>query len=147
MRVCTLSHFGHVQLFVTLWTVACQVPVFIHFPGKNTGWVAVPSSRGSSQPRDQTCVSYIFCIGRQLVFFFFFFFTTGTTWEVLFIVAINQYKCLPADDWINRKWYIHKIEYKLALKSLKVFLISEKNRWQPWNYVILCIFSVQRKLI
>ena len=80
-------------------------------------------------------------------FFFFFFFTTGTTWEVLFIVAINQYKCLPADDWINRKWYIHKIEYKLALKSLKVFLISEKNRWQPWNYVILCIFSVQRKLI
>ena len=30
-------------------------------------WVAMPSSRGSSQPRDQTCVSYISCIGRQVL--------------------------------------------------------------------------------
>ena len=28
-------------------------------------WVAVSSSRGSSQPRDQTCVS---CIGRQILY-------------------------------------------------------------------------------
>ena len=28
-------------------------------PGKNTGVVAMPSSRGSSQPRDQTQVSHI----------------------------------------------------------------------------------------
>ena len=27
-------------------------------------WVAMPSSRGSSQPRDRTCVSYVSCIGR-----------------------------------------------------------------------------------
>ena len=27
-------------------------------------WVVMPSSRGSSQPRDQTHVSYIFCINR-----------------------------------------------------------------------------------
>ena len=31
-------------------------------------WVAMPSSRGSSQPRDQTCVSYISCIGRQVLY-------------------------------------------------------------------------------
>ena len=30
-------------------------------------WVAMPSSRGSSQPRDQTCISYISCIGRQVL--------------------------------------------------------------------------------
>ena len=29
------------------------------------GWVALASSRGSSQPRDQTIISYISCIGRQ----------------------------------------------------------------------------------
>ena len=29
-------------------------------------WVATPSSRGSSQPRDQTCVSYISCTGKQV---------------------------------------------------------------------------------
>ena len=27
-------------------------------------WVAMPSSRGFSQPRDQTHVSYVSCIGR-----------------------------------------------------------------------------------
>ena len=27
-------------------------------------WVAIPSSRGSSQPRDQTQVSYVSCVGR-----------------------------------------------------------------------------------
>ena len=28
-------------------------------------WVAMPSSRGLSWPRDGTCISYIFCIGRR----------------------------------------------------------------------------------
>ena len=28
-------------------------------------WVAMPSSRESSQPRDETCVSYVSCIGKQ----------------------------------------------------------------------------------
>ena len=30
-------------------------------------WVAVPFSRGSSQPRDRTRVSYVSCIGRQFL--------------------------------------------------------------------------------
>ena len=31
-------------------------------------WVVVPSSRGSSPPRDQTCVSHISCIGRRVLY-------------------------------------------------------------------------------
>ena len=31
-------------------------------------WVAMPSSRGSSQPRDQSCISCIFLIGRWILF-------------------------------------------------------------------------------
>ena len=31
-------------------------------------WVVMPSSRGSSQPRDGTRVSYVSCIGRQLLY-------------------------------------------------------------------------------
>ena len=31
-------------------------------------WVAMPSSRGSSRPRDQIRVSYISCIGRQVLY-------------------------------------------------------------------------------
>ena len=30
--------------------------------------VAVPSSWGSSQPRDQTHISYVSCIGRQILY-------------------------------------------------------------------------------
>ena len=30
-------------------------------------WVAMPSSRGSSKPRDQTRVSYVSCIGRWVL--------------------------------------------------------------------------------
>ena len=37
-------------------------------------WVAMTSSRGSSWPRDQTCASYISCLGRQVLY---------TTWEEL----------------------------------------------------------------
>ena len=31
-------------------------------------WVAMPSSRGSSPPRDETCISYVSCIGRQVLY-------------------------------------------------------------------------------
>ena len=37
-------------------------------------WVAVSSSRGSSPPRDQTHLSCIFCIGRQILY-------NWATWE------------------------------------------------------------------
>ena len=32
------------------------------------GWVAMPSSRESSQPRDQTHLSYASCIDRQILY-------------------------------------------------------------------------------
>ena len=31
-------------------------------------WVSIPSSRGFSQPRDQTPVSYVSCICRQVLY-------------------------------------------------------------------------------
>ena len=31
-------------------------------------WVVMPSSRGSPQPGDQTHLSYISCIGRQVLY-------------------------------------------------------------------------------
>ena len=38
-------------------------------------WVAVHFSRGSPWPRDQTCVSCVFCIGRWILYHY-------ATWEV-----------------------------------------------------------------
>ena len=31
-------------------------------------WVAISSSRGSSQPGDRTRISYVSCIGRQVLY-------------------------------------------------------------------------------
>ena len=59
---CVLSH---VQLFATQWTVAHQAPLSM---ARILEWVAMPSSRGSSQPRDQTCVSSGSFIGRQVLY-------------------------------------------------------------------------------
>ena len=34
-------------------------------------WVAMPSSRGSSQPRDRTCVSYVSCLGSWVLYSYY----------------------------------------------------------------------------
>ena len=39
--VCMLNHLSHVQLFVTLWTVACQAPLSMGFP-RQEYWSGVP---------------------------------------------------------------------------------------------------------
>ena len=51
---------GHIQLFVTPWTAACQVPLSMGIlQARILKWVAMPSSRGSSQPEDQTQASCV----------------------------------------------------------------------------------------
>ena len=57
---CVLSR---IWLFVAPWTVACQASLSMEF-SRQEYWVAISYSRGSFQPRDQTCVSCISCIGR-----------------------------------------------------------------------------------
>ena len=50
---CVLSHFSHVRLFPTLWTVDCQAPLSMGFSQQEYWSGAMPSLRGSSWPRDQ----------------------------------------------------------------------------------------------
>ena len=38
------------------------------FQARILEWVAISFSRGSSQPRDRTSISYVACIGRQVVY-------------------------------------------------------------------------------
>ena len=70
MGACILpSRFSRVQLFVTPWTVARQAPLSMGIlQARILEWVAMPSSRGSSRPRDQTHMSYISCIGRRVLY-------------------------------------------------------------------------------
>ena len=68
---CPCQSLSRVQLFATPWTVACQE--FLQSLGipqaRILEWAAMLSSRGSPQPRYQTCVSYASHISRR-------FFTT-----------------------------------------------------------------------
>ena len=61
----------HAQLCLTL----CD-PMDPSLPGSSVHetfqarileWVAITYSRGSSQPRDQTCISCALCIGKQIL--------------------------------------------------------------------------------
>jgi len=60
-----LSLFKHVQLFATQRTVAHQAPLSMGFSRQEYLWIAMPSSRGSSQPRNGVHIS---CIGRQILY-------------------------------------------------------------------------------
>ena len=56
--LCAQSVSG-VRLFVAAWTVAHQIPLSMGIlQARILEWVAIPSSRGSSQPRDGTQVSH-----------------------------------------------------------------------------------------
>ena len=75
------SLLSHVWLFVIPWTVLHQAPMDCTPPGSSIykifqarmlGWVAIPFSRGTSQPRDQTWLSriagrFLHCWTRMLV--------------------------------------------------------------------------------
>ena len=65
----------HVKLFQSspsLWDpIGCSLPdSSVHgiFQPRILEWVAISSSRGSSQLRDQPHVSYASCIGRQVLY-------------------------------------------------------------------------------
>ena len=61
-----ISSFSQVQLFATLWSVAHQAPLSKGIlQARILEWVAMPSSRGSSQPRDQTCVCCVSCVAGR----------------------------------------------------------------------------------
>ena len=54
---------SHVQLFAVPWTIAHQAPLSMRIlQARILEWVAMLSSRGSFQPRDQTRVYHI--VGR-----------------------------------------------------------------------------------
>ena len=65
VHVCVLSFFSHVRLFVTLWIVVHQDPLSMGF-SRPEYWSGLPcpSPGDLPDPRNQTCMSYVSCIGK-----------------------------------------------------------------------------------
>ena len=75
MRACILSHFRHVRLFATLWTVAHQIPLSTGF-SRQEYWSGLPCSPPGDLPEPEikpTSLTSLALAGG--------FFTTSTTWE------------------------------------------------------------------
>ena len=68
-HLCMLSHFSPVWFFCD--PVDCSLPgSSVHgiLQAKILEWVAMPSSRGSSWPRDWSLISHVSCIGRWVLY-------------------------------------------------------------------------------
>ena len=58
-----VKSLSHVRLFATPWTVVYQAPLSMgFFQARILEWVAMPSSKRSSPPRDWSHTSYVSCI-------------------------------------------------------------------------------------
>ena len=78
-----LSRFSHVQLCKPMdWSLPVS-SVHGIFQARALEWVAVPSSKRSSQPIDWTHVSCVSCINR-------WFFATTSTWEAPVYLNLSQ---------------------------------------------------------
>ena len=69
--MCACVHAEMLQLCPTVCSpVDCNPPgssVLGILQARVLEWVAIPFSRGSSRPRDGTCVSYVSRIGRRVL--------------------------------------------------------------------------------
>ena len=85
-RVCVLSHFSRVWLCVTLWTVACQIPLFIGL-SRQEYWSGLPCPPAGDLP--DSGIKPVSLISAALAGSIF---TTFATWE-----AYQRF--LPAPEW------------------------------------------------
>ena len=66
--VCVLSHFSHVRLCATLWTVTCQAPLSMGF-SRQEYWCGLPCPPPGDPPNPGIePKSYISWIGRQVLY-------------------------------------------------------------------------------
>ena len=78
--MCSMCVFSYVWLFVTPWTVACQASLSMEFFRQAyCSGLPFPSPRDlPDQSKNQTCVSCVSCIGRQVL-------CCWATWKDLWI--------------------------------------------------------------
>ena len=96
------SRYSRVWIFATPWTVSRQAPLSVHgiaLAGV-LEWVAIPSSRGSSWPKDRTHVSYV----------------SSTGWRVLYHQPLNASYAL---------WLIY-LKHIIFVHSLKLIQLLSK---------------------
>ena len=97
--------------------INCSLPgssVMGFFQARILEWVAISSFRGSSPPRDLTCVSSTSCIGRQILF------------TTLYIIYVNFSITLDKGLRQNNKKRDGKIN-KHKLREMRALNMKQKK--------------------
>ena len=68
IQMCVLSHFSHVQLGDPMDSSLPGSSVHGILQARVLEWVVLSHSKGSSQPWDWTCISYVSCTGRRVLY-------------------------------------------------------------------------------
>ena len=124
---CEIVFIG-VQLFETLWTVACQASVPGIFQARILACVAISFSRRSSQPRDLTHVTWVACIGRQILYL-------CAPWEAPVVRLQTLIKSLRIDYSAIKKNTFESVLMKWM--KLEPIIQSEVSQKEKHQYSIL----------
>ena len=104
-------------------------------------WVAMPTFKGSSRPRDWNCISYISCIGRQVLYHW-------ATWEAPLLIAISwefmtkmifRNLCMIAWHFYNKGLLYPMIEFVYLLLK---FLHEKCSKSPKFSFLYLWNISV-----
>ena len=79
MHMCMLNRISHVQLLVTLWTVACQAPLSVGL-SRQEYWCGLPCPPPGDLP--DPGIKPVSLVSPALAGVFF---TTSATWEALLL--------------------------------------------------------------
>ena len=115
------GRFSPVQLFVILWTVARQAPLSMDIlQARILEWVAMPSSRGSSWPRDRTC---LLCLLH---------------WQVGFLPLASPGKHLPHQSTLSTSYSEIYLGWGVdgASGFLHLWLLLVEPLWGCWKQLV-----------
>ena len=116
---------------MTPWTIACQAPLSLGIiQARILEWVAMPSSRGSSQPRDRTQVCHI--AGRILYRLSYKGSPRRLEWVAYsFSRGSSQFQKLNR-DLLHCRWILHQLSYQ---GSPLAFLFSSKIEFSNCTWI------------
>ena len=116
----------------SLWPMNCSLPdSSVHgiLQARILEWVAMPSSRASSWPRDWTCISGVSCIAGR-------FFTYWVTWAITlwihFPLLCTLYYLFLASEFfvsLSQKYQVVRI----CLYFLVLSKTIKKKIWKVWR--------------
>ena len=91
MHACMLRYFSHVQLFVTLWTVAFQAPLSMGF-SRQECWSGLPCPPPGDLPdpgMEPTSPVSPELAGRFII--------TSATWVTMCVILVDSSGCCTAE--------------------------------------------------